>query len=407
MPTYRYTPNPPPLTQEELDALEAEQAAMQQSVPEPGMGGGYDASGQTSTASLPEPAPYASSGDPHTSSGSAKYGPAGVDSYNNGYPVTAGTQPMGYVPGASAPTWPPMGDGYYASAGTSTNFGPEPPPPPEPSASGYYGGADPSAPPLQPGQWHQSLQYPARGAALPTPPQETAPVLGPDLQPVASAIGGVGDWLRTTIVEPFQRNSADTSVFGVDVAPILAPASTPDPPSRESALATDAAAFGWNAARERLEAGYGLPEPAPSAAPLVTGPGATQPPVNVGGGTIFPALTAGVVGGGSNDWAGSGSSRSIARDGGGYRSRGEFQRNVGSSGGDSPFSSPIFDRFVATLARSNPAWLERILGMTRAGGSRGGWRPARGRFSQRRELDPSAFRQMERRMSGGRERSRR
>jgi hypothetical protein len=157
-----------------------------------------------------------------------------------------------------------------------------------------------------------------------------------------------------------------------------------------------------------------VPEPAPSVAPLVTGPGATQPPAN-GGGTVFPASTAGVGGGssggsGGGGWNGSsvgganGSSRSIPHEGGGYRSGSQSPRDVGSDG-ESPFSNPVFDRFIATLARSNPAWLERILGMTRSGATgAAGWRSARSRSPRRGRFDRSAFQTMSGRLEN-RERS--
>lgn len=46
----------------------------------------------------PTPAPAMSSGSPYTSGSSALYGAGAVDSFNGGYPVTGGTQAMGFNP---------------------------------------------------------------------------------------------------------------------------------------------------------------------------------------------------------------------------------------------------------------------------------------------------------------------
>ena len=154
MPTYSYTPTPAPLTQEELDALAAQQQAM---------GGAVPAGGYQSAAAVPEPLVPAGTPAPPTQTVS--------------YPTATGGGPAGAQYGT-----PEMAPGYGLQIPVAEQ-GPPPQPVYDPlssayqaapmAASAYYGGPDPSAPPVSTGLLHVS--YPATGR----PPTSVALPSGP------------------------------------------------------------------------------------------------------------------------------------------------------------------------------------------------------------------------------------
>jgi hypothetical protein len=158
MPVLAYNPEPAPLTQEELDALAAEQEAMggyvpaggyvaepvpepvaaapapaeggvlvgAEAVPEPAMGGGYYASGQTSTPYAPEPVP-----EPTVApSNQAAYPPASHDEFGVFQTNPVGSEPdyprfgdpgVGWQPTRSGSTFGPYGDNYAVGRTTAAN----------------------------------------------------------------------------------------------------------------------------------------------------------------------------------------------------------------------------------------------------------------------------------------------
>jgi hypothetical protein len=144
-----------------------------------------------------------------------------------------------------------------------------------------------------------------------------------------------------------------------------------------------AAGSGRNAPPGRLESGSGVPEPGPSAAPLVTGSGTTQGPANVGGGTVFPVSTVAAVDVSCGGPAGFTLGREFTTDdfigrAGGNRQRGEMmarganrgaardaaQPPAPGSAADSGTDSRLAGRHPyesRSWRRSRPAW-RRIKG---------------------------------------------
>jgi hypothetical protein len=146
MPVLAYNPNPPPLTQEELDAYAAEQEAM----------GGYVPAGGYVAEPIPEPAPaYAPVepgmyDDPYEGPGIAATSTAHL------YPPPQSREPLPpppVEPGMYTPGY--VGPGQYASGG---RYGPE-----------VYAKSQP--PPVEPGMYDPP--YASEGQVLIPPPERT------------------------------------------------------------------------------------------------------------------------------------------------------------------------------------------------------------------------------------------
>jgi hypothetical protein len=253
MPAYGYNPNPPPLTQEELDAYAAQQEAMGGAVP----AGGYDYVPVEPQYTYPEPTTDAAQGYSDVPSAP----PPEPGMYERGY-----ERPGQYAPPEPPPVQPGMYEphyvqpGYYATRPASTYYG-------GPSWPTPFTGVERFTPSMVPGPLKSSVQVttpstgemtyrriPSGGTEIPTP-SPTAPLDYAMEQPLIQRRGDLlGVWNQQ-----LQESNGQNLMFQ-SAPPIRTSTLTRDP--RQPTLDRLAGLFGGG--QQRGSRPMPLPPPPPS-----------------------------------------------------------------------------------------------------------------------------------------------